>query len=100
MEPPCIGNHSEYPPGSRTPPDTHTLRVSGVNDPLLTWRDNGFYDEAGALSYLTVQAAVVDSQDNDIWLDTTHRAGYKFVSFAIARSFFLPTPIVSCLAFQ
>ena len=54
----------------------------------------------GALSYLSVQAAEVDSQDNDSWLGTTHRAGYKFVSFAIACPFFLPTPIVSCLAFQ
>ena len=42
----------------------------------------------------------VDSQDNDSWLDTTHKAGYKFVSFAIPRPFFLQTPIVSCLAFQ
>ena len=35
-----------------------------------------------------MQAAEVDSQDNDSWLGTTHRAGYKFVSFAIARPFF------------
>ena len=45
-------------------------------------------------------SAEVDSQDNDSWLDTTHRAGYKLVSFAIARPYILPTPIVSCLAFQ
>ena len=37
---------------------------------------------------ITVQVAEVDSQGNDIWLDTTNRAGYKFVSFAIARPFF------------
>ena len=35
-----------------------------------------------------MQAAEVDSQDNDSWLGTTHRAGYKLVSFAIARPFF------------
>ena len=27
-----------------------------------------------------MQAAEVDRQDNDSWLGTTHRAGYKFVS--------------------
>ena len=52
----------------------------------------------GALSYSA--SSEVDRQDNDSWLDTTHRAGYKFVSFAIARLFFLPKPIVSCLTFQ
>ena len=40
-----------------------------------------------ALSYLMLQAAALDSH-NDNGLNTTRRASYKFVSSAISRPFF------------
>ena len=60
-----------------------------LNDPLLTWRDNRFYDEAGIILSFSASCRG-DSQDNvnDSWLGTTYRAGYKFVSFAITCPFF------------
>ena len=71
-----------------------------LNDSLSTWRDNGFYDEAG--HYLLLECEL------QRWIvkitiagqtPHTERAINSWAWLSLAP-FFLPTPIVSCLGFQ